>query len=441
MIHERAYSLQTLVGVEDHLLTAMSLRSILGGSRIKKKKPSTPRSSTTGSSSWTGRQGGSSVRRQGQAATGADDDKEQNYLDDFEDGGKLPDHGLVLALANDASLRDVPQAIRYAQTHMFEVIPESHSGMGSTRIAAVLRYRAALPPVATSAHVQAVLSAAGPTAVERETAELLRAGVLRRIVVPRREGGVGEALIMTDDLVRLVRDAEVALDATTKDGFVRFLEENPVVVKVPRVVVTEKTVDGKADKRVLLSHRQTDQLVRAGFLTAQHSGPDVGGTAFSRPEDRSSLISVENISQAASGSMAAVGGTGVLHAAGGSGIGGGGDLILRTGDLSLSVPGHGTFLKLVSGALAHLASLLERLQYREAPESLLRERWDGGIARDDAAMAKRARGEFVGIVPGRTRKWKDFYGMSFDWILQEAVGTGLVEVFETRSVGSGIRLV
>jgi hypothetical protein len=143
--------------------------------------------------------------------------------------------------------------------------------------------------------------------------------------------------------------------------------------------------------------------------------------------------------------MGAVGGAGALHEAGGSGAGRGGgpaiDLVSGPGDLSLAVPGHGTYLKLVSAALEHLVSILEKSQFREAPESALREKWDGGIASDAAGLAKRSRGEFVGILPGRTRKWKEFYGLSFDWILQEAVGTGLVEVFETRSVGRGVRLV
>ena len=83
-----------------------------------------------------------------------------------------------------------------------------------------------------------------------------------------------------------------------------------------------------------------------------------------------------------------------------------------------------------------------RTEYREMTEDDLREKWDGGIAGDrEAALAKKARGEFVGILPGRTKKWRDFSGLSFDWILQEAVGAGLVEMFETHSVGRGVRLL
>lgn len=54
-------------------------------------------------------------------------------------------------------------------------------------------------------------------------------------------------------------------------------------------------------------------------------------------------------------------------------------------------------------------------------------------------MAKRVRGEFSGILPGRTKKYKDLYGMNFRWALEEALGAGLVEIFDTGSVGPGVR--
>ena len=73
---------------------------------------------------------------------------------------------------------------------------------------------------------------------------------------------------------------------------------------------------------------------------------------------------------------------------------------------------------------------------------MLRERWDGGIAGDDAAArSRKARGEFTRVLPGRTRKWKQFYGLAFDWVLGECVGAGMVELFETGSVGKAARVI
>lgn len=74
--------------------------------------------------------------------------------------------------------------------------------------------------------------------------------------------------------------------------------------------------------------------------------------------------------------------------------------------------------------------------------TLLHERWDGGIMGDDpASRAKKARGESTAVLPGRTKKWKQFYGLRFEWVLEECVGAGLVECFETGSVGIGVRAV
>lgn len=71
---------------------------------------------------------------------------------------------------------------------------------------------------------------------------------------------------------------------------------------------------------------------------------------------------------------------------------------------------------------------------------LLRDRWDGAVETDKSFhLAKRARGEFAGILPGKTKKWKELYGMKYRWVLEEALGAGLVEIFETGSVGPGIR--
>lgn len=164
-----------------------------------------------------------------------------------------------------------------------------------------------------------------------------------------------------------------------------------------------------------------------------------------------------HISRAASGSVAAVGGDGATHGAGNTGKDGlirrhnsqGEDLLEvkpschmeKTQELLLALPNTGPYLKLLSAARSHLMSVLLKTKYRELPVSLLRERWDGGIAGDDpATKAKKYRGEFTGVLPGRTRKWKQYFGLNFEWVLAECLGAGLVEVFETGSVGRAVRV-
>lgn len=164
--------------------------------------------------------------------------------------------------------------------------------------------------------------------------------------------------------------------------------------------------------------------------------------SYARPEDKITLTSLETVSRQAAGSVGTVGGEGALHNAGGSGGGSLSVMALTSSpstEYRLAVPGAGSFLKLVSTALDHLMSLLGKSKFREAPESVIKELWDGGIVKIDETSARRARGEFAGVLPGQTRKWRQFYGLTFDWVLQEAVGAGLVEVFETHSVGRGVR--
>lgn len=229
----------------------------------------------------------------------------------------------------------------------------------------------------------------------------------------------------------------------TSDSFVDLLRSNPTAVTFPRL---------------MFQLSQATALMRAGFLTASteyERSPNLLRSAAGVSAGTST--SVLNVSRAASGSLAAVGGHSAFQEAGG---GGGGThrgvsshvddqsepeyqrLVTGGGDFRLSLPNTGPYLRLLTSARDHLMSLLGKSKFREAPLYLLRERWDGGVAHDDdATQSKRARGEFVGVLPGRTRKWKQFYGLRFDWVLAECLGAGLIEVFETGSVGRGVRAV
>ena len=194
-------------------------------------------------------------------------------------------------------------------------------------------------------------------------------------------------------------------------------------------------------------------LMRAGFLTS--SAPHTTSASFcSFPDSasRGTATSISSVSRAASGSMAAVGGEDAIYGAGGRGgmrrsssqfnsAQDGEDAISEGQSLRVSLPGTGPYLKLLTAARSHLVSLIMKSKYRALPLYLLHERWNGGISADDpAAKAKRYRGEFSGILPSRTRKWKQFYGLSFDWVLAECLGAGIVEVFETGSVGRATRI-
>lgn len=141
-----------------------------------------------------------SVQRSQSQAKASDEE------DFFED--RLDDRGLVHSLATDPSLRDVPQNIRYIRSYMFDPLPE-RGGMNSTRIAEVLNFRRSLPPMVTVSHVHALIRS--PTEVEREVAELTKAGVLRKTIVPGRGAGgssVSDGLVLLSDLESLLRETD-----------------------------------------------------------------------------------------------------------------------------------------------------------------------------------------------------------------------------------------
>lgn len=133
--------------------------------------------------------------------------------DFFED--RLDDRGLVDSLATDSSLRDVPQNIRYIRSYMFDPVPEK-GGMNSTRIAEILNFRKSLPPMITVSHVHALIRS--PTEVEREVAELTKAGVLRKTLIPGRGIGgssVSDGLVLLSDLESLLQETD-GLEETVK---------------------------------------------------------------------------------------------------------------------------------------------------------------------------------------------------------------------------------
>lgn len=304
--------------------------------------------------------------------------------------------------------------------------------MNSTRIAEVLNFRASLPPIVTVAHVHAL--GPSPTQVEREIADLVRRGVVRKIQIPGRGLGsaaLDEALVLAEDWVQLV-DAHPILERAIKDKYIGFLRTNPASSRISPFTFTPE------ERSILLS---------AGLLTSSTTSAAHTPLLSSTPSTLGTLTSLSAAgSQHASGSVAAVGGTDAFHALGGSG---GGVLAkapapTSSTPLNLSLPNVGSYLKLLSTARAHLTRLLAQAgPHRSMPLDALRERWDGGVAApgDLVSEAKRARGEFAGVLAGRTRKWKGFYGMRFEWVVEECVGAGLVECFETGSVGVGVRAV
>ncbi|OJJ81130.1 Stk19 family serine/threonine-protein kinase [Aspergillus glaucus CBS 516.65] len=323
----------------------------------------------------------------------------------------LPDLGLSQHIPSTTPATTVLEAIHHIRSTMFEDLPATRTGMNSTRIAEVLNFRRSLPPLVSVAHVHTLLDA--PTRTEREIMELVTTGRVRRLIVPGRgndAAGLGDCLVLREEWEGLVRSS--SLEEDFKEKFLTVLN---------RIGTSSAIAPG------VFTPNEYQSLVRAGFLVSSSSLakgslsvaslPDLPPSSTFTPASRADTQNPDH-------TIPNNGERNRFH----------------TATLFLSLPNTGPYLRLLSTSRAHLLTLLKKSTHREAPLYLLRDRWDGAVETDKSFhAAKRARGEFAGILPGRTRKWKELYGMGFRWVLEEAVGAGLVEIFETGSVGPGMR--
>lgn len=347
---------------------------------------------------------------------------------DLERDDPLPDVGGSHYISETAPVQNVVQAIQCIRTNMFDELP-ARAGMNSTRIAEVLNLRRSLPPLASVAHVHTLLEA--PTQVEREIVELVQTGRVRRLIVPGRgndAAGLGDCLVLAKDWEELVR-ANSALDPAVKgeclsQAVVWLDETNTFVEKF--LDILSRIGTSSAISQSVFTPDEYRSLIRAGFLVSSSSFTQGSLSIASLPKLPSAAVSSASRSEPAKASDT----DNPVQT----------DAQARAATLFLSLPNTGMYLRLLGSGRAHLLSLLKRSLSGEAPLGLLRDRWDGAVETEKSFhLAKRARGEFAGILPGKTKKWKELYGMKFRWVLEEALGAGLVEIFETGSVGPGIR--
>ncbi|KAJ5392244.1 hypothetical protein N7509_007734 [Penicillium cosmopolitanum] len=373
-------------------------------SGVKKRKPAVRKPQATSPFAAHARRKPNSA-----AASGVKRAAEEGLLDDND---PLPDIGVSHYISNAASVENVVQAIEYIRTKMFDELP-ARAGMNSTRIAEVLNLRRSLPPLASVAHVHMLIDS--PTQVEREIVELVQAGRVRRLVVPGRgndAAGLGDCLVLADEWEKLVRESS-ALDADVKEKFLDILG---------------RIGTNSAISQSVFKPEEYRALMRAGFLVSSSSFTQGSLSLASLPKLPTTAISSASRSEPVRSSDS---NRSVQT-----------DAQSRAATLFLSLPNTGTYLRLLGAGRAHMLALLRRSSCSEAPMGLLKDRWDGAVETEKSFhLAKRARGEFAGILPGKTKKWKDLYGMQFGWVLEETVGAGLVEIFETGSVGPGVRCI
>lgn len=355
-------------------------------------------------------------------STAAEDDEQETFHERLDDTGVIPPINPGLQLSG------VLEVIQHVQQNMFSPMPDRATGMSSTRIAEVLNFRVGLPPIVSIAHIHAL--SRSPTATEREISSLCSKAVLRRVHIPLRGSGAsaaGEGVALTSEWTRILQEAaDVPEQAKKKYG--ELMKANPTSLSISASSFTSE---------------EAVALTRAGFLTTSSNAPTTVDRFLSGAAANlsNSALLPSQIARAPSGSLAAIGGSDAFLGSGGGS--GGRSAKLATGTVNFSLPNTGPYLQLLVSARTHLVSLLSKAspRYKEMPLASLDGRWNGGVPTGTVAEeARKERGDKRGLIlPGKTKKWRQFQGLEFKWVLEECVGAGMVEMFGTGSVGAGVR--
>ncbi|KAF2099113.1 hypothetical protein NA57DRAFT_76346 [Rhizodiscina lignyota] len=352
--------------------------------------------------------------------------------DDYPDiqTERLDDTGLIPSLSRNLDLSGVLEIMQHVQENMFTPVPDRAPGMSSKRIAEVLNFRISLPPIISISHIHALSNS--PTSTEREISSLAGRGVLRRVYIPNRGTGssaTGEGVALVSEWERMLSEHNNVAD-TAKAKYVQLMKAHPTTLSISASTFT---------------NTEAIALTQAGFLTTSSAAPTtadrfLAGAALNSP---TAALNPKHVAKAASGSLAAIGGSNAFLSSGGGSGSSAADNKMATGMVNFSLPNTGPYLHLLSSARAHMVSLLSKAspRYKEMPLDSLRERWDGGVStRTLGEEARKERGDKRGfITPGKTKKWRQFHGLEFRWVLEECVGAGMVELFGTGAVGIGVR--
>ncbi|KAF3915987.1 hypothetical protein AA313_de0208860 [Arthrobotrys entomopaga] len=353
---------------------------------------------------------------------------------------------------SDATLpTTVLEAITYILTHQFTPLPETLTGLGLSRdiIADILNFRRSLPPVVPIPHLHSLLPS--PTGTERAIAALITDGTLRKVQIRTGNATYLEGVIQTDEFLKSIAQSS-GIDSDTKDALLSLLAADPTLA----TITSDMTSKNSLPKDTIMS------LLSAGFLVINQSsyssssdstsggvvGATVDITTLTRttamktlttlPEkDHSHISTLASLASVSSSSRN--GNIGSYNNNSSSSSNRNSVNLMRKGDAieyTITPPHLGLLTHLYTSSKSHMLDILRHLPHREATVGYLREKWDGGVSKNKNKTRKRgAEVKFE----GRTRKWKEFRGLTVDWVIGGLMGSGVTEGFDT-AVGKGVRL-
>ncbi|EPS42671.1 hypothetical protein H072_3296 [Dactylellina haptotyla CBS 200.50] len=354
---------------------------------------------------------------------------------------------------------NVLEAIAYVLKYQFTPLPETLTGLGLSRdtIADILNFRRALPPVVPLPHLHSLLPS--PTETERAITAFVADGTLRRVHIRTGNSTHLEGVMQTDEFLKSIAQS-TSLEEDTKTALLDLLGTDPSL----STITSDENASNSLPKDAIMS------LLSAGFLTINSSssssyssenltggsGIGSGGVVVAGPvvdittlTPTTALKSLNHLPQekdnthistlASLASVSSSSRNGNLRTNYNSSIINNNTPASKGGviEYTLTPPHLGLLTHLHTSSKSHVVDILRHCSHRETTMAHLRERWDGGVSKNRNKTRKRgAEVQFE----GRTRKWKEFKGLTVDWVVGGLMGMGVVEGFDT-AVGKGIRLV
>ncbi|KAI5950517.1 hypothetical protein CANMA_005177 [Candida margitis] len=253
-------------------------------------------------------------------------------------------------------------------------------GLASNSKAELLKYRHTLPPgLITVTQLYAIFHNQGPTFVDKSLELNIRRGILRKFVISNASPVISRSL-------NNFQSKKVTY------GF----EDIEVIAKVDCFhALIEKILAGSDE----VSASKLSLSKFYDYIKRNPTGMFISTSKFS-DEEVSNLVQLGFVTLTSN------------HF----------NEIER--NYSISYPGCGTYLKLVNEGRTWLVKTLNKIKYKEALEDDIFKKWSGINLEGD---------------PKLNNFRKPFFGYDLHWVLADALGSGIIEVFNTP-VGRGWRL-
>ncbi|KAK6521416.1 hypothetical protein TWF506_001634 [Arthrobotrys conoides] len=352
--------------------------------------------------------------------------------DDHDDSLSLYSPSWPITSRSDPLPTTVLEGMTYILSHQFTPLPPTLTGLGISRdlLAEILNYRKSFPLVVPLPHLHSVLLS--PTETEREITSLVADGTLRRVTIKTGNMTSLDGVISTDDFLKSIASSS-ALDVEMKDAFLSLFVNNPSLT----TITSDPTAENTLPKETIMA------LLSAGFLTINSidaftsSSVDIttltptSAMTYIAPipeKDHSHISTLSSLSSISSNNRDASKSSSSKPSKSKSAF----------IEYVITPPSLGLLTNLYSGTKSHLLDILRHCPHRQATIEFVREKWDGGVSKNKGSVRKKKDGEVK--FEGRTRKWREYKGVSVEWVLGGLLGGGVIEGFG-KGWGRGVKVV